>query len=188
MQTTHESAAAPALSSGSGLNLYLLGCALVAALGGLLFGFDTAVISGTTDALRANFAAHDNLLGFTVASALIGTILGSIGAGRPADAFGRRGALAILGVLYFVSAARLRAGLGLVVVPGLPFPGRPGRGRGVGGLADVHRRDFAGPLSRPAGGDHAVQRRARHPAGLPLELRRSAACTWARTSGAGCSA
>ncbi|MEO8660063.1 MAG: sugar porter family MFS transporter [Bryobacteraceae bacterium] len=85
-------------------NLYLLGCALVAALGGLLFGFDTAVISGTTDALRAKFQLNDNLLGFTVASALIGTILGSIGAGRPADAMGRRGALAVLGAIYCISS------------------------------------------------------------------------------------
>ena len=85
--------------------LYLLGCTLVAALGGLLFGFDTAVISGTTDALRANFTLTDNLLGFTVAIALIGTIIGSIGAGRPADAIGRRAALALLAVIYFVSAA-----------------------------------------------------------------------------------
>jgi len=86
------------------LNPYLLGCALVAALGGLLFGFDTAVISGTTDALRAKFALSDNLLGFTVASALIGTIIGSIAAGRPADAIGRRSALAILGLIYLVSS------------------------------------------------------------------------------------
>jgi SP family xylose:H+ symportor-like MFS transporter len=86
------------------LRVYLVGCALAAALGGLLFGFDTAVISGTTDALRARFALSDNLLGFTVASALIGTILGSIGAGRPADAIGRRGALSLLGLIYFVSA------------------------------------------------------------------------------------
>ena len=85
-------------------NLYLLGCAFAAALGGLLFGFDTAVISGTTDALRSNFALSDGMLGFTVASALIGTILGSIGAGRPADAFGRRGTLAVLGVIYFISS------------------------------------------------------------------------------------
>ena len=85
-------------------NLYLLGCALVAALGGLLFGFDTAVVSGATDALRIKFALSDNLLGFTVASALLGTILGSIGSGRPADAIGRKGALAWLGVLYFISA------------------------------------------------------------------------------------
>ncbi len=86
------------------LSPYLLGCALVAALGGLLFGFDTAVISGTTDALRTKFALSHNLLGFTVASALIGTIIGSIGAGRPADAIGRRGALALLGVIYFGSS------------------------------------------------------------------------------------
>ena len=77
---------------------------LVAALGGLLFGFDTAVISGTTDALRAKFSLSDNLLGFTVAIALIGTIIGSIGAGRPADAIGRRGALAVLGAIYCVSS------------------------------------------------------------------------------------
>ena len=89
---------------GSAFNFYLLGCAIVAAIGGLLFGFDTAVISGTTEALRIQFALSDNLLGFTVASALIGTILGSIGAGRPADAIGRRGALALLGVLYLISA------------------------------------------------------------------------------------
>src|SRR5689334_9845612 len=86
------------------LSPYLLGCALIAAIGGLLFGFDTAVISGTTDALRTRFGLSDNLLGFTVASALIGTIIGSIGAGRPADAIGRRGALALLGLIYFVSA------------------------------------------------------------------------------------
>jgi sugar porter (SP) family MFS transporter len=86
------------------LHVYLFGCALVAALGGLLFGFDTAVISGTTDALRVKFALTDNLLGFTVASALIGTIIGSIGAGRPADALGRRGALSLLGVIYFASS------------------------------------------------------------------------------------
>ena len=59
---------------------YLLICSLIAALGGLLFGFDTAVISGTTDALKAKFQLSDGLLGFTVASALIGTIIGSIAA------------------------------------------------------------------------------------------------------------
>lgn len=85
-------------------NIYLLGCAFAAALGGLLFGFDTAVISGTTDALRSRFVLSDGMLGFTVSSALIGTIIGSIGAGRPADALGRRATLALLGVIYFVSS------------------------------------------------------------------------------------
>ncbi len=86
------------------LNGYLLGCSLIAALGGLLFGFDTAVISGTTDSLRAIFKLDDYGLGFTVASALIGTIIGSLIASRPADMIGRRATLAILGLFYLVSA------------------------------------------------------------------------------------
>jgi sugar porter (SP) family MFS transporter len=86
------------------LNPYLLLCALVAALGGLLFGFDTAVISGTTDWLKKEFSLTDFTLGFTVSSALIGTIIGSIIVGRPADTYGRRGILFTLAVFYFVSA------------------------------------------------------------------------------------
>lgn len=82
----------------------LLTSTLVAALGGLLFGFDTAVISGTTDWLRSEFDLSDFNLGFTVSSALIGTILGSILVGRPADALGRRAVLFILAVFFFVSA------------------------------------------------------------------------------------
>src|SRR5450756_998233 len=79
--------------------------AVVAALGSLLFGFDTAVISGTTGALRHTFALNDNLLGFTVSSALIGTMVGALGVGRPADWWGRRPVLAVLAVLFLVSAA-----------------------------------------------------------------------------------
>lgn len=78
--------------------------AVVAALGGLLFGFDTAVISGTTENLTEVFALSDFGLGFTVATALIGTIIGALFAGRPADRFGRKPVLAVIGVLYFVSA------------------------------------------------------------------------------------
>ena len=83
---------------------YLLGCAVVAALGGLLFGFDTAVISGTTGWLRQAFALSDLTLGFTVASALIGTIIGASAVGKPADALGRREILFALAVFYLVSA------------------------------------------------------------------------------------
>lgn len=82
----------------------LIRSAIVAALGGLLFGFDTAVISGTTDWLRTVFGLSNFMLGFTVASALIGTIIGSISVGKPADAFGRREVLFILASLFFVSA------------------------------------------------------------------------------------
>ena len=72
MPGTHQHSLLEGNRQQSPFNLYLLGCTLSAALGGLLFGFDTAVISGTIDALRTNFALSDNLLGFTVASALIG--------------------------------------------------------------------------------------------------------------------
>ena len=79
--------------------------AIVAALGSLLFGFDTAVISGTTEALRLAFGLNDNLLGFTVSSALIGTMFGALGAGRPADRWGRRPVLTVLAVLFLIAAA-----------------------------------------------------------------------------------
>ncbi|MBI5817782.1 MAG: sugar porter family MFS transporter [Verrucomicrobia bacterium] len=85
------------------MKLKLIGAVIVAALGGLLFGFDTAVISGTTDWLKKEFGLDDFWLGFTVASALIGTIIGSIIVGKPSDKFGRRGVLFILAVFYFVS-------------------------------------------------------------------------------------
>jgi SP family xylose:H+ symportor-like MFS transporter len=83
---------------------YLLSSTLIAALGGLLFGFDTAVISGTTTALKEVYDLGSFSMGFTVASALIGTIIGSILVGRPADQIGRRRTLIVIGVLYFVSA------------------------------------------------------------------------------------
>jgi sugar porter (SP) family MFS transporter len=86
------------------LNLYLLRSALVAALGGLLFGFDTAVISGATKALTEAYGLSPGMLGFTVSSALWGTVLGSIFAGYPSDRFGRRAALRALSVFYVVSA------------------------------------------------------------------------------------
>ncbi len=91
----------------------LLSSTIIAAMGGLLFGFDTAVISGTTDALTRVYRLNepwlgierDGLwLGFTVASALIGTVLGALAVGRPADRWGRRTALVWMAVFYFVSA------------------------------------------------------------------------------------
>ena len=86
------------------MNLVLFRAAIIAALGGLLFGFDTAVISGTTDQLRNVFGLTPNTLGFTVASALIGTIFGAMLAGRPSDLLGRRTTLIWIAGLYFVSA------------------------------------------------------------------------------------
>ncbi len=86
------------------LNSVLLRSTIVAALGGLLFGFDTVVISGTTQALTDLFHLSPWALGLTVSSALVGTIIGSMLAGIPGDAYGRRDSLRILAVLYFISA------------------------------------------------------------------------------------
>ena len=78
--------------------------AVVAALGGFLFGFDTAVISGTTHWLEDFFQLSKATLGFTVASAIIGTVAGSLIVGKPADVIGRRNVLYILALLYLLSA------------------------------------------------------------------------------------
>ena len=86
------------------LDSHVVRSTVVAALGGLLFGFDTAVIAGTTGALTATFHLSERALGFTVASALCGTIVGALFAGVLGDRQGRRGALQLMGVLYFISA------------------------------------------------------------------------------------
>jgi len=82
----------------------LLTSSIIAALGSFLFGFDTAVISGTTEALRGVYSLTDSLLGFTVSSALIGTLFGAVLVGRPADWWGRRPVLTVLALFYLVSA------------------------------------------------------------------------------------
>ncbi|PYX56395.1 MAG: MFS transporter [Acidobacteria bacterium] len=86
------------------LNAYLLKAAVVAGLGGLLFGFDTAVISGTTGDLTQVYNLSPLKLGVTVFAALVGTILGSMFAGIPGDQFGRRDSLRVMAILYVVSA------------------------------------------------------------------------------------
>jgi len=88
----------------SGVNTYLLRSTIVAALGGLLFGFDTAVISGATSALATEYSLTQLMLGFTVSAALWGTVIGSMTAGAPSDRFGRRGCLQALAILYIVTA------------------------------------------------------------------------------------
>lgn len=82
----------------------VLRSAIVASIGGLIFGFDTAVISGTTESLKTVFNLDDAGLGITVTTAIIGTILGAFTAGKPADKYGRRTVLFVIGALYIVGA------------------------------------------------------------------------------------
>jgi MFS transporter, SP family, arabinose:H+ symporter len=86
------------------LNAYLVRSSVVAALGGLLFGFDTAVISGVTAALKIQYSLTPLTLGLTVSAALVGTALGAMFGGLPGDLYGRRAGLRITGVLYLLSA------------------------------------------------------------------------------------
>ena len=93
-----------------GQSWYLISIVLVAVLGGLLFGYDTAVISGAEKGLQAffqsagDFTYTDALHGFTTSSALIGCIIGALLSGVLTSRLGRRRSLMIAGLLFFLSA------------------------------------------------------------------------------------
>jgi len=78
--------------------------AIISALAGFLFGFDTVVISGAEKQIQTLWSLSPTVHGAVVASALYGTILGSLLGGYPADRFGRRATLIFIGVLYLVGS------------------------------------------------------------------------------------
>lgn len=77
---------------------------LTSALAGFLFGFDTVVISGAEQTIQSLWSLGSGMHGIAMASALYGTVLGSMLGGWPTDRFGRRATLLWIGILYFVSA------------------------------------------------------------------------------------
>ncbi len=108
--------------------LYWITCAV--SLGGLLFGFDSGVISGCEEAIQKEFALAPFWHGLVVAGALIGTVFGALAAGRMCDRLGRKPTLVWMGVLFFISAA------GCALTPGGSFgPHVLGWMRFVGGIA-----------------------------------------------------
>ena len=86
------------------LNKYILRSTLVGALGGLLFGFDTAVISGTTTGIIHTFGLTHSQLGITVSIALWGTVLGALTAGSLGQKYGSREMLRLTAILYLFSS------------------------------------------------------------------------------------
>jgi sugar porter (SP) family MFS transporter len=78
--------------------------AITSALAGFLFGFDTVVISGAEQTIQGLWHLGPGMHGFAMASALYGTVLGSLTGGWPTDRFGRRATLLWIGVLYLISA------------------------------------------------------------------------------------
>jgi SP family xylose:H+ symportor-like MFS transporter len=118
----------PAAAQHTGL---LITLTIIAALGGLLFGYDSAVISGATESIKQNFVApmslpeeaRLSLEGFTIAGALWGCLIGGAIGGIIAHYLGRRGGLIVAGVLFFVSSLgsawpeSILGGLGSVLTP-----------------------------------------------------------------------
>lgn len=92
------------IAAGPRLNAHVVKSTVVGALGGLLFGFDTAVIAGTTHALTLQYQLTPRALGLTVSIALWGTVLGAISSGMLGQRIGGRNALRIMALLYLVSA------------------------------------------------------------------------------------
>ena len=83
---------------------YPIRASLIAALGGLLFGFETAVISGAEKTIQQLWSLSSGWLGFTVAASLIGTVVGSLIAGIPAQRYGRKKILSFIAILYLLSS------------------------------------------------------------------------------------
>src|SRR6478672_1060851 len=90
------------LKQGMKVPFYVVRISLIAALGG--FGFETAVISGAEKTIQQLWNLSSGWQGFTVASSLIGTVIGSLIAGFPAQKYGRKRVLTFIALLYLLSA------------------------------------------------------------------------------------
>ncbi|MDP4129946.1 MAG: sugar porter family MFS transporter [Bacteroidota bacterium] len=82
----------------------VLAWSMIVALGGFLFGFDTAVISGVEKQIQNLFQLSPLWQGFTISSALIGTVIGALVSGKPADSYGRKPILFVIAALYVITA------------------------------------------------------------------------------------
>jgi MFS family permease len=99
---------------------------LTAALGGFLFGYDSSVINGAVKAIAAHFSASAGVLGFVVASALLGAAAGALGAGWVADRYGRLRVMRMAAVLFLIGAVGSGLSSSLVMLVGF---------RVIGGVA-----------------------------------------------------
>src|ERR1700704_5859310 len=86
------------------VGLRIIQWSVISALAGFLFGFDTVVISGAEQKIQTLWGLSPAMHGIVIASALYGTVLGSLFGGYPADRFGRRATLIGIGFLYLIGA------------------------------------------------------------------------------------
>ena len=170
--------------------LLVVGLTFVATLGGLLFGYDTAVISGAVSSIDANFidplnlseTARSSLSGWTVSSALFGCIIGAIVAGWVSKAIGRKGGMMVAGALFLISAvgsAYPEIGLGPIggmgpqaLTPFILYRILCGVGVGIASMLSplYNSRDRPQSDSRKAGLVQSAVHRGRHSAGLFRQL------------------
>ena len=157
-------------NSNRGSLLFVLFATCVTAMGGFLFGYDTAVINGANSYIKAHWDLSDFQEGLVGASAILGCIPGAMFAGVLSDRFGRKRMLFLCAILYGLSAD--------------PFPSRPDSEpqsiprcavylrAGYRGLVDdlpgLHRRVGAGEMARPPGHALPTGNRRRH---LPHAVR-----------------
>jgi sugar porter (SP) family MFS transporter len=117
-------------------NRNVIGYAFIVAMGGFLFGLDTAVISGAEKAIQQLYQLTNAWHGFTVAIALIGTVVGSFSAGWPSETYGRKKVLLFIALLYGLSS------LGCALAPSWLFLVTA---RFLGGLA-IGASSVIGPM------------------------------------------
>ena len=150
---------------------YLSLACLVAALGGLLFGFDTAVISGAEGMLKAQFHLSQVMHGWIVSSALVGCLLGSAIAGTLSDRFGRKKVLLLAAVLFTLCAVGSADATVAVAPCRCPVGRRHGHRHRLDALADVHCGDFTVTAPRRLDFDLPACDHRRHSHGLSFEFR-----------------
>jgi len=127
------------------MKIRILFWSITSALAGFLFGFDTVVISGAEQTIQVLWKLSPGLHGVAMASALYGTVLGSLLGGWPTDRFGRRATLLWVGVLYVVSAV----GCGFANGIGMFIAARFIGGLGIG-ISTVAAPLYISEISPPA--------------------------------------
>jgi len=131
------------------MNKVLLKCTIASALGGLLFGYDTVIINGAMIDLVKHFQLTPALHGWTVSSALIGCILGTILIGRPGDLYGAKRLLQLLAIMFLASSVGCAAANNIGVFIISRFIG----GLAIGGasvLCPVYISEISPPKHRGA--------------------------------------
>jgi len=130
-----------------GSRFALVGLAVIASLGGFLFGYDTAVISGTLSFVRSQFALSPAAEGWYVSSALVGCVIGVSGAGWLSDKYGRKMILLLAASLFSISAIGCALATGFSDLAIYRFVG--GMGVGIASmLSPLYISEISPPKSR----------------------------------------